>query len=601
MQISDLLSDPIRARWSVRRLALGAGVWTIFAILQTVLTLVSSKEAMAFWPALLVDLLMAALWIALTPAIASYTVKVDRRPWRPWSVLAAHVVGIVVVAALDTAWRRFLWSVFEEAAITPFAATMLFYIDFAVIVYLAVAVVARAGDAHSLHTIKARRELRLRAQVAGARLQYLEEQLRPHFLFNALGAITELAHEAPRAASRMLRQLAALLRFALDERGTSVTLAEELSALEPYLDIQRVRFADWLVIEQDVDAAALELRVPRLILQPLVENALRHGLVNRTSIGHIRIAASLADGRLRLSVRDTGAGRAAERAPNGFGVGLANMRERLATIYGDDAALELRSAPEGGTIAEVTLPIRRDDGVAERIDAGTEDAPSVSAPFFEWVRRHPALATIGGWTIWGTLWLQQSIAYLTIRGRMHGMSLPMMVLEHATSVAVWAALTPLVFRAARRFPLDPGRIRWSSAIHLPLACAVAVAHSAAFHELIGSTSQLWSPAYAYMMLWSLTVYALFVALAHYQQLSDWLRERDVAASRLQAELAEAHLVSSTSQSQPERILGTLERLADTVVTDPAGTERALSALAAQLRRTLDGSAQSEGRPTLALR
>ena len=550
---------------------------------------------------LLADEIQVALWVVLTPAIAAYTAFVDRTTRRPIGMLAAHVAGILVVATLDTAWRRFIMAAFGDRYTTPFAATMLFYVDFAIIVYLAIAVVARAGDAHSLHTVKARRELRLRAQVASARLQYLEEQLRPHFLFNALGTITELAHEAPRAASRMLRQLAALLRFALDERGANVTLAEELSALEPYLDIQRVRFADWLVIEQDVDAAALELRVPRLLLQPLVENALRHGLVNRTSIGHLRIAACIHEGRLRLSVRDNGAGLPSGRAPHGFGVGLANMRERLETIYGAEATLSLSTPSGGGTIAEVVLPMRRDampDDARETLD---DAAPAASTPFFDWLRAHPALAIAGGWAIWGVLWLQQSIAYLTIRGRMANMSLPKMAVEHAVSVAIWAALTPLVFRAARRFPLDPGRIRWSSAIHVPLACGVAVAHSAAFHRLIGSHNRLWSPSYAYMMLWSLTVYALFVGLAHYQQLSEWLRERDVAASRLQADLAEAHLVTSTSRTQPERILDTLEGLAVTVVTDPLATERALAALAGQLRRSLDGSASAPARPDYVLR
>jgi signal transduction histidine kinase len=600
MPATNPLPRDAGARWNRRRLAITAGVWSLFALVQTMLELVAyPKGAWTFWSMLLADLVLAALWVALTPIIAAYTAFIDRVTNRPALMLGAHVGGILVVSTLDTVWRRFVFELFGDRYATPFAATMLYNVDFAIIVYLAVAIIARAGDAHSLHTVKARRELRLRAQVAGARLQYLEEQLRPHFLFNALGTITELAHEAPRAASRMLRQLAALLRFALDERGASVTLAEELSALEPYLDIQRVRFADWLVIEQDVDAAALELRVPRLLLQPLVENALRHGLVNRTSIGHVRIAACIQDGRLRLSVRDNGAGLPAGRAPNGFGVGLANMRERLETIYGGEALLTLSTPDGGGTIAEVVLPIRRE---AMSDDAGEvlDDAPVASTPFFDWLKAHPALAIVGGWTIWGVIWLQQSIAYLAIRGRMANMSLPMMAYEHAVSVAVWAALTPLVFRAARRFPLDPGRIHWSSAIHVPLACAVAVAHSAAFHELIGSRNPLWSPSYAYMMLWSLTVYALFVGLAHYQQLSDWLRERDVAASRLQADLAEAHLVTSTSRSQPERILDTLESLADTVVTDPLGTERALSALAARLRRSLDGSAPATTRPHFVL-
>ena len=589
-------------RWTGRRLAITVAVWSLFALLQTVLALIASPAAATtgFWRMLLADLLIAALWIVLTPVIALYSTLVDRWTRHPVRVVGAHLAAIAVISVVDTGWRRFLVVRFGDQVQQPYLAAMLFFVDFVVIVYLAIMVVGRTADAHTLHTIEARRELRLRAQIARARLEYLEEQLRPHFLFNALGTITELAHEAPRAASRMLRQLASLLRFALDERGTSVTLAEELAALEPYLDIQRVRFTDWLVIEQDVDAAALDLRVPRMLLQPLVENALRHGLVNRTSIGQLRITAAVEDGRLRLSVRDNGAGQSADRANHGFGMGLANMRERLATLYGAEASLSLSTPPDGGTIAEVILPMRREPLIDESGDVGTDAAPSATAPLLDWVRRHPAAATIAGWTIWGVLWLQQSIVYLTLRGRMAGMSLPRMAFEHGAAVAVWAALTPLVFRTARRFPLDPGRIRWTSAIHIPMACGVAIAQSAAFHQIIGSKLSLWSPSYAYMMLWSLTVYALFVGLAHQQVLSDWLRERDVAVSRLQAELAEARLVAGTSRARPEQILDTLEELADTVVTDSLGTERALSTLAGQLRRSLDGSTARTERPDYAL-
>jgi two-component system, LytTR family, sensor kinase len=577
------------ARGSRRRLAFAIGVWSLFALIQTVLDFAASPGAWTFWTMLVADLMLAAFWVVLTGAIARYAAFVDRSTTRPVPMLVAHVAGVLVVSALDTAWLRFVIIAFGETG-QPFFAMMLFRVDFAVIVYLAIVVVARAGDAHALYTVKARRELTLRAQVAGARLQYLEAQLRPHFLFNALGAIAELAHEAPRAASRMLRQLAAVLRFALDGRGGTVTLADELTALEPYLDIQRVRFADWLVIEQDVDDAALGLRVPRLLLQPLVENALRHGLVNRTAVGHLRIAASIDDGRLRLSVRDNGAGLPSGGTPRGFGLGLGNMRERLATIYGESASLSLAAHPDGGTVAEVVLPMNRDLVLEPTTDEADGPQPTATTPFFDWLRAHPALAVVGGWTIWGILWLQQSIAYLALRGRMQGMSLPRMTLEHLASAYVWAALTPIVFYAARRFPLDPGRMRWSSAIHLPLACAVAFAQSAAFHWIIRSKWSLLSPSYAYMMLWSLSVYALFVGLAHYHQLAGWLRERDVATSRLEADLAEARLASSTSRSQPERILDTLEQLADTVVADPPGTERALAALAGQLRRALDGRA-----------
>src|SRR4051812_24698112 len=180
MPPSPPLSPRAGARWSRRRLAITVGVWSLFALLQTVVEMIAwPSGGWTFWGMLLADQILALVWIVLTPAIAAYTSFVDRTANRPLHALAAHVIGILACSGLDTAWRRMIMAAFGDRFTTPFAATMLYFVDFAVMVYLAVAVVARALDAHTQHTVKARRELRLRAQVAAARLQYLEEQLRP--------------------------------------------------------------------------------------------------------------------------------------------------------------------------------------------------------------------------------------------------------------------------------------------------------------------------------------------------------------------------------------------------------------------------------------
>ena len=153
----------------------------------------------------------------------------------------------------------------------------------------------------------------------------------------------ELAHEAPVTAARMLRQLAALLRFAVHGRGQSVTLAQELDALEPYLEIQRLRFADWLAVSRQATPEALRVKVPRMTLQPMVENAIRHGLAGRTERGHIAIAASLDAGLLRLTVSDNGVGLGAtRRVVDQSGLGRSNLANRLRTLYGEDATVALR-------------------------------------------------------------------------------------------------------------------------------------------------------------------------------------------------------------------------------------------------------------------
>ncbi|MCE9666438.1 histidine kinase [Myxococcus stipitatus] len=212
------------------------------------------------------------------------------------------------------------------------------------------------GLARRAH-VRQRRADQLQAQLAEARLQALASQLRPHFLFNALNAVASLVHVDPDAAERMLARLGDLLRHGLDSHGRQeVTLREELDALAPYLDIERVRFGPRLSVTYDVPPEVLEARVPYLALQPLVENAIRHGLAPRAEPGRIDIRAERDGGTLCLRVQDDGVGPPAQVAPRGGGVGLSNLRARLTTLHGARATLALRPASPRGTVVEVRVP-----------------------------------------------------------------------------------------------------------------------------------------------------------------------------------------------------------------------------------------------------
>ena len=194
--------------------------------------------------------------------------------------------------------------------------------------------------------------------LAEARLQTLQTQLQPHFLFNALNTISAFVERDPAGARRMIEHLGDLLRFSLDRSvRQETTLQEELAALEHYLAIQRVRFEDHLKVSVAAEPDTLRAAVPGLILQPLVENAVRHGAAQRSS--SIKVSARRDNGNLHLSVLDNGPGlppswRLAESA----GIGLSNTRQRLAQLYPAAHTFSVREAPEGGVIAEVVIPYR---------------------------------------------------------------------------------------------------------------------------------------------------------------------------------------------------------------------------------------------------
>ncbi|MFW6085154.1 MAG: sensor histidine kinase, partial [Gemmatimonadota bacterium] len=194
-------------------------------------------------------------------------------------------------------------------------------------------------------------------------LSALEMQLHPHFLFNTLHAISTLMHRDVEAADRMLARLSDLLRLTLENAGTQeVLLKEELDFLEQYLEIERTRFGDRLMVDVEVDPATLDARIPNLILQPLVENAVRHGVAPRADPGWIGIRAARHDGELRVTIEDDGPGLPEADAdgltPAGAGVGLANCRARLEQLYGDRGRLDLRSSPAGGLLVSLRIPYR---------------------------------------------------------------------------------------------------------------------------------------------------------------------------------------------------------------------------------------------------
>lgn len=220
------------------------------------------------------------------------------------------------------------------------------------------------GVAHAVHLARAsrRRERvaeRLKTELVRTQLNALKSQLHPHFLFNALNTVTSFVHTDPDAAERMIARLSELLRRTLRQGDAEeVPLREELDFVRAYLEIEQARFEDRLRVEWKVAPETLDARVPPLLLQPLVENAIRHGLAPRSAPGRIEIRSERADGALLLRVSDDGVGLNGGPPSGSGGVGLTSTRSRLLQMYGDRHRFDLGPAPGGGTVAEVVMPFR---------------------------------------------------------------------------------------------------------------------------------------------------------------------------------------------------------------------------------------------------
>jgi len=221
------------------------------------------------------------------------------------------------------------------------------------------------GVAHSIHFYRRyrereRRALFLESNLAKARLSALQAQLQPHFLFNTLNAIAMLLRRDPRAAEKTLTTLSELLRLALSlSEKQEVTLGEELQFVELYFDIQRTRFGDRLRFEQDIEPAALDCLVPTLLLQPLIENAIRHGFEPIDHGGLVRVTAQRKEGFLAITVEDDGGGLNPQPSnPGRCGIGLSNLKTRLTALHGARQKLDLSPRPEGGALVRIEIPWR---------------------------------------------------------------------------------------------------------------------------------------------------------------------------------------------------------------------------------------------------
>jgi two-component sensor histidine kinase len=288
------------------------------------------------------------VWAALTPLITWLAGRARNLRW--WRLLIIAVAG-VFIAFFKVTFTRVL-----RGAI---GGDEYFQITNLVIQYLIFWAIVLALRVWRYYLDTQQRELRtsqLEALLAQTRLQMLSMQLQPHFLFNTLNTIAELVHQQPAAAERMIGGLSHLLRETLHAGLVDrVPLAQELALLERYVDIQRARFGDRLNVTVTAEGDAGRALVPALLLQPLVENAIKHGIGAKAGAGHIAITATRNGDRLLITIADDGRGLPSGSLP--AGIGLENSRARLQTLYGDQVfELSIANRPGGGALVTIVLP-----------------------------------------------------------------------------------------------------------------------------------------------------------------------------------------------------------------------------------------------------
>ena len=357
------------------------GAWGLLALYNTTWDLALRSSRWSDWFLLLQMnvaqiLVWALLGFGLLALAQRFPVEgLNWRSWRSWRVVAIHL-GSCFVATLVGLFLTYLvamlffrlergtlldWRLQESFRNPQFWANfkgfLYRYFHSNYLVTLALVSAYHMVMAHRRYKKREVEAAQLERAFMHAQNQALRMQLQPHFLFNTLNSISALIHLDPETADRMIARLGDLLRLSLDQSGQQeVTLAQEAQFLERYLAIERIRFQDRLTIGLQIPEDLKAARVPSFVLQPLVENAIKHGVGASADGGHIAVRARKEEGMLCLEVQDDGPGFVTNPRP-GHGIGTGNTRQRLQLLYGDRQSFELLSIPGKGTLARVRLPL----------------------------------------------------------------------------------------------------------------------------------------------------------------------------------------------------------------------------------------------------
>lgn len=365
LDLHDRESFYARHRWWLRWCFFFC-VWTLLGVSFALSTYLGARQdnVQISWKRALSGYLADFyLWGMLSPLIFLLARRFELRQHFPRNLfihLGASILlsGFVLSAASPLVW----YLGYVNTVRNPTLATLwrnnafsAYYFHQGLTIYWTTLVVA-----HALYYYRGVRKgeaqtARLTAQLAQAQLQALKMQIHPHFLFNTLNSIAALLHKDVEAADRMIARLGDFLRLTLKSSDAQyVDFEQELEFLKCYLDIEHIRFQDRLTVEMDIDPQALTAMVPNLILQPIVENAVRHGVARQKCPGHITIRARRNGERLIMTVEDNGPGLKVNS--NGAGIGISNTRARLEQFYGTDFKFQIANSTEHGVSVTLDVP-----------------------------------------------------------------------------------------------------------------------------------------------------------------------------------------------------------------------------------------------------
>jgi two-component system LytT family sensor kinase len=375
------VSIPVQPAWVIWAVSLGVWTFVTFAGAGSIYELYrSTGGSMSFPNVLGLECSQILTYFPLTPFVFAFATHypVERGNWLQRSLLylaggtiftAAHITlrGLTPYAYFDShihSWGSAVWDSQAHAfRIRWYIFRQLFFrnvVDDITGTYVPILLVAHAVAYYRRFRERELRASQLESQLANARLQALKSQLQPHFLFNTLHSISALMLTDVLSADKMMTRLSDLLRMSFEDNETQVTtLSREIEFVNGYLEIERIRFEDRLNVVLDIAPDTLDAEVPHLLLQPLVENAVQHGISRLSLGGKIRITASHDEHSLHLQVRDNGPGFDNCAGPSSrVGLGLKATRERLETLFGNAQTVEVCAPAEGGVEVRVHIPFR---------------------------------------------------------------------------------------------------------------------------------------------------------------------------------------------------------------------------------------------------
>ena len=371
-------------KFNLQRILIFSAGWILLAFLFSGLTYFSNAQGARprpfEWKNVFLSQAIIYSWAILSPLIVFFAkrFRFEQRNW--WRLLPAHLVAAVVFLLLHTAIHVIFVKIVDPAPVAESGGFLAFTLrltigrwalDLPMYCFLLSSIYV--VDFYRRFQAEQLKSSELKAALATSQLNALKMQIHPHFLFNTLNSISALIHKDQKAADKMVARLGDFLRMTLESSGErEVSLKQEMDFVASYLEIESVRFQDRLVVEMNIDPETLAARVPNLILQPIVENAIKHGISQQESVESLIISSKRHEDRLQIRVEDSGPGLQPSNG-NGkgsktVGIGLANTRARLAHLYEENYRFEIKNSVPHGVIVTLEIPFETIKGLQPETD-----------------------------------------------------------------------------------------------------------------------------------------------------------------------------------------------------------------------------------------